>query len=272
MARPKILVVDDDMNLRKIICLFLRNADYEPLEAKNGKEGVEIAKQESPDLIVLDVMMPVMDGYSACQIIRSTPSISSIPVIMCTARNRKEDIVAAIKAGANDYLVKPFTRDGLLTKIKKVLTPVLAKAGAEARFREKRAAPRRVSEWYASWGIQKDVGLQEVFKSKVLNISPVGAALEFRRCQICTGYEKDSVHRQCILAPYAEHFSNSKELDFALYVSKDMILEAKGKVIHIYQPQQTPLTEVIGVKFTLLSPEARRVLERYVQDLLEISR
>jgi len=120
-ANPLVLVADDDNNLRKILCIFLKNARYETVEAANGREALNMAKGQAPDLILMDIMMPLLDGFTVCKLLKDDPETRRIPVLICTAKNRKEDLVAAIKAGAEDYIIKPFTKETVLGKIEKAL-------------------------------------------------------------------------------------------------------------------------------------------------------
>src|SRR4029453_10221389 len=119
---PLVLVADDDQNLRKILCLFLKNARYETVEAANGREALNMAKSQDPDIILMDIMMPILDGFTVCKLLKDDPETRPIPVLICTAKNRKEDLIAAIKAGAEDYIIKPFTKDTVLGKIEKALS------------------------------------------------------------------------------------------------------------------------------------------------------
>src|SRR6185295_4485072 len=93
-SHPLVLVADDDNNLRKILCLFLRNARYETVEAANGREALQMAKSQDPDLILMDIMMPMLDGFTVCKMLKDDPDTKRIPVLICTAKNRKEDLVA----------------------------------------------------------------------------------------------------------------------------------------------------------------------------------
>src|SRR5204863_9587726 len=113
---------DDDQNLRKILCLFLKNARYETVEAVNGREALNMAKSQDPDLILMDIMMPMLDGFTVCKLLKDDSETKNIPVLICTAKNRKEDLVAAIKAGAEDYIIKPFTKETVLSKTEKALS------------------------------------------------------------------------------------------------------------------------------------------------------
>ncbi len=122
MSTKRILVVDDEPDFVETVEFFLSGSDYQVFVAKNGKEALEKVKTERPDLVLLDVMMPEMDGLEACKRLKNDPTTNSIPIIMLTAKGRKEDVVDAIAAGANSYIVKPFNLSELVERIEKVLS------------------------------------------------------------------------------------------------------------------------------------------------------
>jgi CheY-like chemotaxis protein len=107
-ARKTVLVVDDEEMLRILVELTLERGNYRVLTAANGQEGLERARTEQPDLILMDVTMPVLDGLDACRRLKADPATSSIPVVMLSARVQPEDRAAGLAAGADDYLMKPF--------------------------------------------------------------------------------------------------------------------------------------------------------------------
>ena len=119
--RPKLLVADDEDDIRKMLVKRLDLAGYDVIEAVNGKEAVEYASKEKPDLVIMDVMMPEMDGFEATKLLRSRLETAVIPVIMLTAKKDKESELAGLDAGADDYLTKPYDKDKLLARIKILL-------------------------------------------------------------------------------------------------------------------------------------------------------
>jgi DNA-binding response OmpR family regulator len=155
----RILVVDDDAQLAQLMRISLETRDYEVIIARNGIEGLERARSDKPDLVVMDVMMPEMDGFEALQKMKSDESIRHIPVIMLTARGRSADAVKGIEAGAHFYLAKPFSTFELIAHVKQILedarpvgqeSPVPYQGeeiSAEARRAEspKRPAPVRLA-------------------------------------------------------------------------------------------------------------------------------
>jgi CRP/FNR family transcriptional regulator, polysaccharide utilization system transcription regulator len=104
----KILLIEDNQEIRENTAEILTLANYEVVEAENGKIGVEMAKNEQPDLIICDIMMPVLDGYGVLHMLSKNPATSGIPFIFLTAKSEKEDFRKGMKMGADDYLIKPF--------------------------------------------------------------------------------------------------------------------------------------------------------------------
>jgi CheY-like chemotaxis protein/MinD-like ATPase involved in chromosome partitioning or flagellar assembly len=117
----KILIIDDDKNALRMVGYALHKSGYTVIVASDGKEGLEKAKDESPDLIILDIMMPGMDGYEVARRTRSTPETTSIPILMLTAKSQVEDRVAGFEAGADDFISKPVAYAELLARVKSLL-------------------------------------------------------------------------------------------------------------------------------------------------------
>ncbi|GAB3804422.1 response regulator transcription factor [Virgibacillus kimchii] len=114
----KVLLVDDEKRMLDLISLYLRPHDYVCTKARGAKEALSFLEKESFDIILLDIMMPDMDGWELCQEIRG---FSDIPIIMITAREQTEDIVKGLKLGADDYLTKPFNEDELIARMDALL-------------------------------------------------------------------------------------------------------------------------------------------------------
>jgi DNA-binding response OmpR family regulator len=123
----KILAVDDEDDVRRLIQIKLQKAGFEVLTATNGLEGFETARDERPDVVLLDVMMPRMDGYTAAAKIKSELSPAPI-VIMLTAKGAEADVVQGLTGGADDYIVKPFAPRELIARV----NVALIKAGKPA--------------------------------------------------------------------------------------------------------------------------------------------
>ncbi|WP_300973083.1 response regulator transcription factor [Sphingomonas sp. LHG3406-1] len=117
-----VLVCDDDDLLLELLSFRLSAKGYEVRTARNGKEAIDSAFAESPDAVVLDAMMPVLDGYEVLRQIREAPHMRDLPVIMLTARKGEKDIVEALSLGASDYLAKPFIPEELTARLTRLLT------------------------------------------------------------------------------------------------------------------------------------------------------
>lgn len=114
----RILVVDDEMGIRAVIREYLENEQYEVLEASNGEEAIRVTLEQSIDLIIMDIMMPVLDGFSACKEILQN---KKIPVIMLSARTDEYDKLLGFELGIDDYVTKPFSPKELVARVKAVL-------------------------------------------------------------------------------------------------------------------------------------------------------
>jgi two-component system phosphate regulon response regulator PhoB len=124
--KTKILVVDDEPDALEVLGFKLREAGYAPIFAKDGARAISIAREERPGLIVLDLMLPEVDGLEVCKILRRDPLTASIPVIMLTARAAEMDRVLGLELGADDYVTKPFSPRELVVRIRKQLSRIHA--------------------------------------------------------------------------------------------------------------------------------------------------
>ena len=113
----KILIVEDEANIRELLRLYLEREGYTVIEAENGVEGIKKWKSEKPDMLLLDVMMPVMDGWAVCKEIRAE---SDVPIIMLTAKGETADRVSGLKMGADDYIVKPLEMPEVIARVRAV--------------------------------------------------------------------------------------------------------------------------------------------------------
>ncbi|UCD14892.1 MAG: response regulator [Candidatus Omnitrophota bacterium] len=121
MGKKKILLVDDEPELVDLVKMRLETNDYEVITAYDGQEALRKARGQNPDLIILDLMLPKMDGYMICGLLKKDARYSKIPIVMFTARAQVEDKVLGENLGADAYLVKPFDPTVLLSKIKELL-------------------------------------------------------------------------------------------------------------------------------------------------------
>lgn len=121
MARKKILLVDDSETSLLMSRMILSKANYDILVAKDGQEGIERAVADRPDLVLLDVVMPKMNGFDACTQLRSRQETQTIPIIMVTTRGEGTSVETGFAAGATDYITKPVNGLELLTKVRSLL-------------------------------------------------------------------------------------------------------------------------------------------------------
>lgn len=117
----KILLVEDEKDLSKTISFRLENNGYTVVTAYDGPEGLDKAKKEKPDLVILDLMLPKMDGYKVCALLKADSRYSRIPIVIFTARVQEEDKAMGKEVGADAYITKPFEPETLLSKIRELL-------------------------------------------------------------------------------------------------------------------------------------------------------
>lgn len=117
----KILIVDDEANIRQLVKYNLEKESYQILEAEDGFQGLRLAKMEKPDLMLLDLMLPQMDGLEVCRSLKGNQATAALPIIMLTAKSEEIDKVIGLELGADDYMTKPFSPRELVARVKAVL-------------------------------------------------------------------------------------------------------------------------------------------------------
>ena len=160
MEEKRIMVVDDDENICRLLKMYLANEGFQIFVAYDGAKALEYVEKEKIDLIILDVMMPVMDGWDVCRAVRK---VSAVPIIMLTARDMLEDKLTGFEAGADDYMVKPFETKELVARVK-------------ARLREKAEeaeAPAAAQPVLSIGNLKVDLGRYQVTLSgQVVDLKP----------------------------------------------------------------------------------------------------
>ncbi len=121
MSKGLILVVDDEEDIRELIRYSLQKENYAVAVAENGEDALKQARGSSPHLVILDLMLPGIDGLEVCRIMKADPATSAIPIVMLTAKGDEADVVAGLELGADDYMTKPFSPRVLLARMKAVL-------------------------------------------------------------------------------------------------------------------------------------------------------
>ena len=121
MYQAKILVVDDEVYILHILDFILGAESYDVVTATNGEQALQKVREEKPDLVILDIMMPKLDGYETCRMIKNDPATKNIPVILLTAKGREVDQKLGREVGANDYMTKPFSPSKLIERVQAIL-------------------------------------------------------------------------------------------------------------------------------------------------------
>jgi two-component system phosphate regulon response regulator PhoB len=121
MSKGKIEIIEDDRDIVEMIVYNLKEEGYQTISAFDGDKGIELAGREKPDLVILDIMLPVIDGFEVCRTLKQQQSTSHIPIIILSAKSRETDKVVGLELGADDYVTKPFSPRELLARIKAVL-------------------------------------------------------------------------------------------------------------------------------------------------------
>ena len=118
----KILIAEDEPDIRELVAFMLRFAGYEVVAASNGEEAVQAATRDVPDLVLMDVRMPRMTGYDACKLMKADPALHDVPVVFLSAKGQESEIQSGLEAGAEEYLLKPFSPDELTNRVQAILS------------------------------------------------------------------------------------------------------------------------------------------------------
>ena len=121
MGKRKILIIEDDRDIVEMLDYNLKEEGYETVSAFNGEQGIALAGKERPDLIILDIMLPVMDGFEVCRTLKNDHSVANIPIIILSAKSQEMDKVVGLELGADDYVTKPFSPRELIARTRAIL-------------------------------------------------------------------------------------------------------------------------------------------------------
>ncbi len=121
MGKGKILIIEDDRDIVEMVEYNLQDDGYETISALNGEMGIELARRGRPDLIILDIMLPVIDGFDVCKILKNDEKTADIPIIILSAKSQETDKVVGLELGADDYVTKPFSPRELIARIRAIL-------------------------------------------------------------------------------------------------------------------------------------------------------
>jgi len=142
IMKRSVLIVEDEEDIRELLSYTLLREGYQVASVASGEEALAVAEAETPDLVILDLMLPGLDGLTVCRKLRASPKTAGVAIVMLTAKGEEGDIVTGLNMGANDYITKPFSRNVLLARMRAVLRNVglhsqseeEADGGAEVRI------------------------------------------------------------------------------------------------------------------------------------------
>lgn len=229
----KILIVDDEWAMRNSLRSILVNEGYEVIEADDGASGLKQIQSEHPDLVLLDLVMPRVDGIKVCRAVKSDPALKKIPVVMTTSMGSKEDIIRGLESGADDYIVKPFDKSELLARIK---TSLRSRHLLKELEREKRDLLAILD---ISNAITSSLDSREVLYSIVKKISEV---IDVSRCSIVR-IDADESKGYVVATNENPNISNI-EIDLNKYPEILKVLETKD-IIVIHNIDEDPLVEQV---------------------------
>lgn len=148
MAKPTLLIVDDEEDIRELVRLQLEREHYATLTCETGERALELARQKQPGGIILDLMLPGIDGLEVCRKLKQDPKTQAIPIVMLTAKGEESDIITGLELGADDYVTKPFSGRVLVARLRAVL--------------RRHALPSQEEEVLSHGGIEMDMARREV--------------------------------------------------------------------------------------------------------------
>jgi two-component system response regulator VicR len=227
----RILIVDDEPPIVDVLVYNLRRANYEVLVARDGQEALDVAQREQPDLIILDLMLPVLDGLEVCRALRRQ---RDIPIIMLTARDGEIDRVVGLEMGADDYVVKPFSVRELMARVKSVL---------------RRAAPRppeSTANSVQAGSLSIDAARHEArWRSTDLDLT----ALEFDLLLTLAQHRGQVLSREQLLELVwgYDYYGDLRTVDAAIKRLRAKLRQADSDA--------APIVTVRGVGYKLVTPE-----------------
>ena len=198
---PRILIVDDNETNRDILKVLLTGNGYDVLHAGDGEEALEVATQHLPDLILLDIMMPKLDGIEVCRRLKANAALPFMPIILLTAKSDSKDVVDGLDAGADEYLSKPIDQPALVARVKALLRlKALHESNQESRDPQGRRCHRPLYQLFpAGLGENRSPCHHTAANRLVRMVGPGDQGRQFVRQGDRTGaYERKSGHRSVV--------------------------------------------------------------------------
>ena len=228
--KQKILIVDDDNNIAELISLYLTKECFDTKIVNDGEEALKAFEQYNPNLILLDLMLPGIDGYQVCRELRST---SQVPIIMLSAKGEIFDKVLGLELGADDYICKPFSPREVVARVKAVLRRTHGAAGAEMELAEEERLLLDEDGWRALAGGQ-DLGLTAV-EFQLLKVMMQSPGRIFSRDQLMDHMYRD--HRIVSERTVDSHVKKLRRKIADIWPERDIIRSVYG-VGYKYQPEE----------------------------------
>ena len=220
--KKTILVVDDEQNIRDVLVFNLQNEGYDTLEAEDGLQAVDIALKENPDLILLDVMLPKLDGKSVCKKLRYSLNMSNIPILMISAKDTETDKIVGLEIGADDYITKPFQIREVIARVKANLRKSELNAIADPQPKEDKSDIIKVGD------LTLDLKRVEVkVKDEVINLTKK----EFDVLKYLASQPGQVVTREMLLRDvweYEEYVGAIRTIDVTMNRIRDKIEKDKA--------------------------------------------
>jgi two-component system phosphate regulon response regulator PhoB len=135
MTRTKILVVDDEADIRELVRLNLAREGYDVFDCESGEQALSLSRSKGPDLVVLDLMLPGIDGLEVCRRLKADPKTTQIPIVILTAKGEESDVVAGLEVGADDYVAKPFSGKVLVARVRRLLRKIAQPADEQGTIK-----------------------------------------------------------------------------------------------------------------------------------------
>lgn len=189
-----VLIIDDDQDICDLVSRILSETEYRVVQALNGREGIQIAKDHKPDLILLDIKMPTIDGFMTGKVFKRNLSTKNIPIIFLSGKKSLQDINAAIQAGGSDYIVKPFGSSDLLTRIRRTVT---SQETILARKKKSQETPDSQPETVND---DQEFQVQDIYNKKIIRhgdiivCSDISNSIEMKNCAIYRGIFSNIVY------------------------------------------------------------------------------
>jgi len=249
----KVLIIDDNQDIRDLVSRILLGTEFHVLQASNGREGTQIAKEHKPDVILLDIMMPSVDGFMTGKILKRNIITKDIPIIFLSAKKTKQDITAAIQAGGSDYIVKPFNSSDLMTRIRRTVTSQEALRTLKKKKEEKQASPEESVREDQESTIKKISKKNIIRYGDVIVCSDLSNSIVLQNCSIYRGIFANIVYDDVFKVVLdTKNIDNIDGAGLALLVSVNESLKSYGGELRVTFPSSKVNNQVSYIKINEL--------------------